>query len=231
MAQTDNDTTCTMVCWGFGGVSGLGVLIIGVQEGLWFIVSLILGIAFAGWFGLFLQRKLCGTVAMPWEGQSLGELTGIEKLSPQRKRELGLEEEPPAPAPAPQRDVPAPAPAPKPAAAASEARAEAPAAPAPAARETETETEATEDDGAGTKPALRDAPRAGGADDLKQIKGVGPKLEQLLNRMGVYHFDQIAGWSAEEVAWVDANLEGFKGRVTRDDWVAQARALASGERG
>ncbi|MFP4239335.1 MAG: NADH-quinone oxidoreductase subunit E, partial [Rhodosalinus sp.] len=116
-------------------------------------------------------------------------------------------------------------PAPKPAAAASEARAEAPA--APAARETET----TEDDGAGTKPALRDAPRAGGADDLKQIKGVGPKLEQLLNRMGIYHFDQIAGWSADEVAWVDANLEGFKGRVTRDDWVAQARALASGERG
>ena len=221
MAQTDNDTTCTMVCWGFGGVSGLGVLIIGVQEGLWFLVSLILGVGFAVWFGLFLQRKLCGTVAAPWEGQSLGELTGMEPLSAQRKRELGLEEEPPTPAPAPQQAAPAPAPAAKPAAAASEARAAAPAAP----------TQAAADETTGSKPALRDAPRAGGADDLKKIKGVGPKLETVLNEMGVYHFDQIAGWSAAEVAWVDANLEGFKGRVTRDDWVTQAKSLAAGERG
>ena len=81
----------------------------------------------------------------------------------------------------------------------------------------------------GTKPALLDAPKGGRADDLKQIKGVGPKLEALLNRLGVYHFEQIAGWGAEEVAWVDANLEGFKGRVSRDDWVSQARRLAKGE--
>ena len=46
--------------------------------------------------------------------------------------------------------------------------------------------------------------------------------------MGYYHYDQIAGWSPEEAAWVDANLDGFKGRVTRDDWVAQARALSAG---
>ncbi|WP_273521141.1 NADH:ubiquinone oxidoreductase [Rhodosalinus sediminis] len=226
MAQTDNDTTCTMVCWGFGGVSGLGVLIIGVQEGLWFLVSLILGIAFAVWFGLFLQRKLCGTVAPPWEGQSLGELTGMEPLSPQRKRELGLEEEPPTPAPAPQQA--APAPAPKPAAAPTNARAAAPEAPA---AETKAATTTATEGAAESKPALRDAPRAGGADDLKKIKGVGPKLEKVLNEMGVYHFDQIAGWSAAEVAWVDANLEGFRGRVSRDDWVTQARALAAGERG
>ena len=60
------------------------------------------------------------------------------------------------------------------------------------------------------------------------IKGVGPKLEALLNRLGFYHFDQIAAWRAEEVDWVDQNLEGFKGRVSRDNWVAQATALASG---
>jgi NADH-quinone oxidoreductase subunit E len=113
-----------------------------------------------------------------------------------------------------------------PAAAASEARAAAPAPEAAGA-----ETRAATDDAAEVKPALRDAPRAGGADDLKKIKGVGPKLETVLNEMGVYHFDQIAGWSAAEVAWVDANLEGFKGRVTRDDWVTQARALAASERG
>ncbi|WP_299499191.1 NADH-quinone oxidoreductase subunit NuoE [uncultured Roseobacter sp.] len=79
---------------------------------------------------------------------------------------------------------------------------------------------------AGTKPQVMTAARDGGADDLKKIKGVGPKLEKMLNGMGFFHFDQIAAWSADEVAWVDENLEGFKGRVSRDQWVSQARALA-----
>tara|TARA_R100000789_G_scaffold5792_5_gene9905 strand:- start:3072 stop:3731 length:660 start_codon:yes stop_codon:yes gene_type:complete len=79
----------------------------------------------------------------------------------------------------------------------------------------------------GQKPATLEAPRAGGADDLKRIKGVGPKLEDLLHGMGYYHFDQIAQWGAAEVAWVDQNLKGFKGRVSRDNWVAQAKTLAA----
>ncbi len=83
-------------------------------------------------------------------------------------------------------------------------------------------------EGLGTKPAVLSAARDTGPDDLKMIRGVGPKLEALLNSLGFYHFDQIAAWTAEEVAWVDQNLEGFKGRVSRDDWVAQATALASG---
>ncbi len=82
--------------------------------------------------------------------------------------------------------------------------------------------------GEGTRPTGLDAPRDGQADDLKQIKGVGPKLEKLLNSMGFWHFDQVAAWSADEVAWVDANLTGFKGRVSRDNWMEQARLLASG---
>ncbi|MCL4675820.1 MAG: NADH-quinone oxidoreductase subunit E, partial [Pararhodobacter sp.] len=81
----------------------------------------------------------------------------------------------------------------------------------------------------GTKPATLAAPRAGRADDLKRIKGIGPKLEALCNRLGFWHFDQIANWTDEEIAWVDANLEAFKGRVTRDNWVAQARDLAAGQ--
>ncbi|SLN30697.1 NADH-quinone oxidoreductase chain 2 [Aquimixticola soesokkakensis] len=81
----------------------------------------------------------------------------------------------------------------------------------------------------GRKPAMLSAARDGNADDLKMIKGVGPKLEKLLNSMGIYHFDQVAAWEADELAWVDANLEGFKGRASRDDWVAQAKLLASGE--
>lgn len=73
-----------------------------------------------------------------------------------------------------------------------------------------------------------DAPRAGGADDLARIKGIGPKLEKLCHSLGFYHFDQIAVWTPDEIAWVDQNLEGFKGRVVRDDWVAQSRQLAKG---
>ena len=80
----------------------------------------------------------------------------------------------------------------------------------------------------GVKPATLTEARAGGADDLKQIKGIGPKLEKLCNSLGFYHFDQIASWSADELAWVDANLEGFKGRVSRDNWVSQAKVLAEG---
>ena len=71
--------------------------------------------------------------------------------------------------------------------------------------------------------------RESGADDLKMIKGIGPKLERLLNSMGFFHFDQIAGWGASDVAWVDENLVGFKGRVSRDTWVDQAKTLAAGE--
>ncbi|MEM6727655.1 MAG: hypothetical protein AAF618_04070, partial [Pseudomonadota bacterium] len=78
------------------------------------------------------------------------------------------------------------------------------------------------------KPATLAEARGDGPDDLKRIKGIGPKLEKLCFSLGFYHFDQIASWTPDEVAWVDANLEGFKGRVTRDDWVPQAKLLAEG---
>ena len=78
------------------------------------------------------------------------------------------------------------------------------------------------------KPAALKAPRGGRADDLKRIRGIGPKLEELLNSMGFFHYDQIAGWSESEVAWVNNNLTGFKGRVSRDNWVEQAATLAGG---
>ncbi len=80
----------------------------------------------------------------------------------------------------------------------------------------------------GTRPEALSAPREGGADDLKMIKGVGPKLETLCNELGFYHFDQIAAWTPAEVVWVDEHLDGFKGRVSRDNWVEQARTLADG---
>ncbi len=79
---------------------------------------------------------------------------------------------------------------------------------------------------AAAKPAALPAARDGKPDDLKLISGIGPKLEKLCNSLGFWHFDQIAAWKANEIAWVDENLEGFKGRVTRDEWVKQAKVLA-----
>ena len=81
---------------------------------------------------------------------------------------------------------------------------------------------------AGKKPKALKAARKGKADDLKLILGIGPKLEILCNSLGFFHFDQIADWTPAEIAWVDENLEGFKGRVTRDKWVVQAKILAAG---
>lgn len=80
------------------------------------------------------------------------------------------------------------------------------------------------------KPELLAAARTGGPDDLKLIWGVGEKLEQLLHRLGVFHFDQIAGWTETNLRWVDQNLEGFRGRAVRDQWIEQAKKLASGWR-
>ncbi|MDV7145493.1 NADH-quinone oxidoreductase subunit E [Tropicimonas sp. TH_r6] len=123
-------------------------------------------------------------------------------------------------APAP-KATPAPKPKPKPQ---PEPVAEAAAEPAPAPAP----VSPAEEINPGTRPQWLDGPRDGKADDLKKIKGVGPKLEQVCNFLGFYHFDQIANWTADEIAWVDQNLEGFKGRVTRDEWVAQAKILAEG---
>jgi predicted flap endonuclease-1-like 5' DNA nuclease len=81
---------------------------------------------------------------------------------------------------------------------------------------------------AAVRPEALAGPRGGKADDLKLIKGVGPKLEALCNKLGFWHFDQIANWTPAEVAWVDENLEGFKGRVSREGWISQARDLAAG---
>ncbi|HBN29640.1 MAG TPA: hypothetical protein DD416_00075, partial [Rhodobacteraceae bacterium] len=78
------------------------------------------------------------------------------------------------------------------------------------------------------QPKKLKAAKKGGADDLKEIKGIGPALEKLLNDLGIFHYDQIAGWSAAEISWVDNNLQGFKGRVSRDGWTQQAKILATG---
>jgi NADH-quinone oxidoreductase subunit E len=71
------------------------------------------------------------------------------------------------------------------------------------------------------------APRGGTSDELQQISGVGPKIELTLHKLGIFHFDQIAGWTHEEAQWVDDHLK-FRGRIARDEWIKQAKQLASG---
>lgn len=77
----------------------------------------------------------------------------------------------------------------------------------------------------GARPAALAAARGGAADDLKKIEGIGPALEKLCHELGIFHYDQIAAWGAAEVAWMDGNLKGFRGRVSRDKWVAQAKLI------
>lgn len=64
-------------------------------------------------------------------------------------------------------------------------------------------------------------------DDLKMIAGIGPKLEGVLHQVGVYQFKQIADWKKKDIAYVDERLM-FKGRIDREEWVKQAKALAKG---
>lgn len=70
---------------------------------------------------------------------------------------------------------------------------------------------------------------AGEADDLRKIKGVGPKLVTLLASLGVTRFAQIAAWTDADIDRMDAQLGTFAGRIRRDNWIEQAKFLATGD--
>ena len=182
-----------------------------VSEGIIAVAALFAiiatGVAFVLYdFSLFASAAIGGTVgvvaaivlALGWREPQSGPQGA---MAPTAK---------PAAAPAPVAKAPAAkaAPAPKPT-------------PAPAAASAPAAAEAS-------TPEFLNAARDGGPDDLKQIKGVGPKLEKTLHGMGLFHFDQIASWGPKELAWMDDNLAGFKGRASRDEWVSQAKTLAEG---
>ncbi|MEO1154736.1 MAG: NADH:ubiquinone oxidoreductase [Pseudomonadota bacterium] len=183
-----------------GGVGFTAFVALMVIGEFVFSAALFLAILVAAGVAIFLFRAFHTPVDAPVS--AMPEPVAAPTATPAPELE-------PAPAPAPEPE-PEPEPAPT-------------AAPAPAP-EPAPEPAPMAVDG----PARLEAAREGGPDDLKKIKGVGPKLEALLHRMGFFHFDQVAAWSADEVAWVDENLEGFKGRVSRDSWVEQAKTLAEG---
>lgn len=80
----------------------------------------------------------------------------------------------------------------------------------------------------GTEPLKLAGPVGGHPDDLTAIGGIGPKIQEVLNDLGIYHYDQIAAWTPENVAWVDDHLS-FSGRIEQEDWVGQAAALVGPE--
>lgn len=64
-------------------------------------------------------------------------------------------------------------------------------------------------------------------DELKRIKGIGPVIERTLNDLGIYQFKQIAEFSRDNIDWVEGYLS-FPGRIDREEWISQAKALATG---
>ncbi|MBU4568325.1 MAG: hypothetical protein KJ833_05110 [Alphaproteobacteria bacterium] len=74
------------------------------------------------------------------------------------------------------------------------------------------------------RPLAMEKPVDGTPDDLTLIGGIGPKIQDVLNSLGIWHFDQIADWTPENIAWVDEYLS-FAGRITREGWVEQAAVL------
>lgn len=80
-----------------------------------------------------------------------------------------------------------------------------------------------------TPAATPAAAPAGSGDDLTRIKGLGPKIAGLLGEMGITSYAQIAAWTEQDIAQIDVQLGRFSGRITRDQWVAQAHMLAAGD--
>ena len=76
------------------------------------------------------------------------------------------------------------------------------------------------------KVLYTDGPTDGAPDDLKLIKGIGPKFEKDLNGKGIYYFRQIAAWKANDVTMVEGVIDSFPGRISRDEWIKQAKGLS-----
>lgn len=170
----------------------------------------------ANWL-LYLIALLIGVVTAFWiwaatgrEASAVDNFDGDDGLL----EKAGDPVQDPAPAPAP---TPAPAPPPPPVPKTAVAATAAAVAPKPAAKaKAPAPTE--------VKPKIPDA--VGEPDNLRLIKGVGPKLNTLLNSLGVTRFDQVADWKEAEIAEVDQYLGTFSGRITRDSWIDQAKFLA-----
>jgi predicted flap endonuclease-1-like 5' DNA nuclease len=208
MRKAENRNAPNLWGWVIGAAAGLvgfGVLV--VVGGFDLFPAAAIGAVVAGGAGLVL--------GMPWGTSSPGPLpvAATAKSAGHAPAEAHAAPVETMATPAAFVAAPMPAAEPKPAAKAA-AKPAAKAAPKPKAPKP-------------AGPERLKAPRKGKADDLKEIEGIGPALEKLVNGLGFYHFDQIAGWTDADVAVVDAEMTNFKGRIARDKWVAQAKIIVA----
>jgi NADH-quinone oxidoreductase subunit E len=77
----------------------------------------------------------------------------------------------------------------------------------------------------GSKPPVLAAARNGAPDDFTLIEGVSLQQQSTLYSIGVFHFDQLAAWTPDHVAWVDNYLR-LRGRIEDEEWLEQAQDLA-----
>ena len=238
--MTDTNTECARKWWMISAAAGVVVAFIaGAVLGVPWFGSVLLGIIVGGIMGYVTVRSQCAEAdvetarpATPSSATSAGATGSGGAAGGAAKPDR------PEPAPTPP-DGPSGASAgaglspsagqPGTQGATPQGQAGAPDDTAPAAAPSTEDTSASPAPPAEPAPAggLLDAPRGGKADDLKLIKGVGPKLEQRLNSLGLYHHDQIAALTEAQIAHIDEELD-LRGRITRDDWVGQAAALAAG---
>ena len=226
--RNDRNTSCSEWCWRIAIVVGVVVTAMLLLGSVELVEAALFGLPILVFTGTVLTWLLCDV------GQVPDELAPVTAMARGSSAETVTRPAPPsaapfvsAPAPTPKAKEPPKAASTPPETVSEESVTDAGAVEEVATSEPETASEDAAED-PGTQPETLSAPRDGGPDNLKEIKGVGPKLEALLHSMGFYHFDQVANWTPQEVAWVDQNLQGFKGRVSRDGWVEQAKILAAG---
>lgn len=229
MTYSSEKADCTRRCWISAIVAGVVIAILLMSLGGWgFWASLVIGLVVLAVAGVALPRLICP----------------VAQASAPVSRPASA----PTPAPVP---APAPAPAPEPVAAEPDPEPD----PEPVATDPEPAEEPAPETDAGTikpsttlpgqqelaaregawryepasteKPAPEAAQASDDPDDLKRISGVGPALQRRLNDAGVTRFAQIAAWSDDDVAHMD-DLLSFRGRITREDWIGQAKILAAG---
>lgn len=158
------------------------------------------------------------------------------KRSPIRKDAVDAEvvtapAKPAAPKPAAAKPAPAKAEAPAPKAKpvapakAEPAKAETPVAEAPKVEPVKAESAKAEPPKVSPQPVASPAPKKA-EDDLTLLKGVGPKMAGNLKKHGVTSFADIAAWDDAKIDQMDEALGGLPGRIRRDDWVGQAKALS-----
>ena len=173
---------------------------------LLYLIALLIGIVTAFWVWAATGREASSAETFSADDgllEKAGEPVRPAETTPEPPVRAAPTPVPAATPPAPKPAVAPPAPAPKPVVTAAETEA----APAPSG-----------------KPNI--PPAVGEPDNLRLIKGVGPKLNTLLNNLGVTRFDQIAEWKEAEIIEVDQYLDTFSGRITRDAWIDQAKFLA-----